>query len=497
MNFVAEMGGLAGFIQSFRVSRRASSRAAAIHVWLSILAVLGLAAACQHSTVPMLATAIPAAAPPEPVRPAETAALLPSAAAVSPPLASPPLASPPPVLSAPLPETGRRRISLTPPPGYERPVRVALLLPLSGPGSGVGQALLHAAEMALFDAADGSFALMPRDTRGTPEGAVEAADDVISEGAELVLGPFFASSVNAVGPRVRAARLNMISFSTDRLVAADGVFVMGFLPRTQVRRVVDYAARQGVSRFAALVPGNEYGETVVKALQEAADAVGGVVTQVEYYDAAETDLSPVVRRLANYDVRRAALLAQRAELERRGDEISKRALERLANLDTISEVSFQAIMLPEGGERLRALAALLPFFDIDPPAVRVLGTGQWDDPTLATEPGLVGGWFAAAPPEARSDFVLRYRQTFGKEPPRLATLAYDATALAAVLAQLEGGPKFDNESLTSPNGFAGLDGIFRFRPDGTVERGLAVLRVEDRGQSLLSPAPEIFETPTN
>lgn len=404
---------------------------------------------------------------------------------------APVTAVPPPVTPAPPPASV---VTLQPMPELEppSPTRVALLLPLTGPHAGLGAALLDAAQLALFELAGDDLVLLPRDTQGTPEGAQRAAAEVIEEGASLILGPVFAASVSAVGPAARASGVNVVAFSTDSSVAGEGVFIMGFLPPAEVERVVAFAHAQGESRFAALVPNSPYGYAVVEELQRAAASRGAVVTRVEFYGADADATAEVVRRLARYDQRRDALLRQKRELEGKDDEISRQALKRLGRLETIGEVGFDALMLADGGATLLAVVPLLPYYDIDPAEVRMLGTGLWDDPAILKELALVGGWFAAPPPDKRAAFEERYQATYGRPPARLATLAYDAMALAAVLARAEGGPDFSVPALTAPNGFAGRDGIFRFHVDGVVERGLAVLEVTPEGFRVVSPAPESF-----
>ena len=155
--------------------------------------------------------------------------------------------------------------------------------------------------------------------------------------------------------------------------------------------------------------------------------------------------------------------------------------------------SLDAVMITEGGQKLRSAASLLPAFQIDPAQVRLLGTANMDDPTLGTEPALVGGWYAAPDPGARREFEQRFESVYGHRPPRLATLAYDAAALAAVLARNGGPAPFDPLALTNPNGFAGVDGIFRLRPDGLVERGLSVMEITASGNRVVDPAPNSFQ----
>ena len=386
---------------------------------------------------------------------------------------------------------------LVPPPATTDTVRVAILLPLSGRNAPLGLALLNAAQLAIFDFADRRLELLPVDTKGTPQGAGEAAATAIGDGARIILGPLLSTSVRAIAPAARAAGVPVIAFSSDRSVAGAGVYTMGLLPADQVRRVVNYAFQKSLFRFAVLAPDNTYGATVVDALRRTVDDIGAELVAAKFYDPSAQDFTGVVRRLANYDERREELLKQRQELEGKEDNLSKIALKRLENLQTIGDLPFDALLVADGGKRLQSVAALLPFYDIDPSRVRMLGTGQWDVQGIGAEPALLGGWYAAPQPSARSNFIATYSETYDAQPPRLATLAYDVAALAAVLAQGAAGPDFSAAMLTVPSGFDGFDGIFRFLPSGVAERGLAVLQVQPRSAKVISPAPRTFEFLSN
>jgi branched-chain amino acid transport system substrate-binding protein len=415
-----------------------------------------------------------------------------------PPPSPPPPAKrrlPAPVESAPLappsaPATAAPATAAPPPPAAGRIV-VGLLVPLSGPQAEIGKALLDAAQMALFDMGDEKFTLVPRDTGGTPDGAAKAANAVLDEGAKLILGPLLAAEVTAAAPIARRAGVPVVAFSSDTSVAGDGVFLLGLLPREQVIRVVGFAVAKGRTRFAALVPDNAYGTTVMDALEDAAGNSNGVVTQVERFTPGG-DATEAVKRLANYGARHDALEAQMAGLSVKTDEVSRQALARLKEMDAVGAVSFDAVMIAEGGEKLRGVAPLLPYYDVDTRKVQVLGTALWNDPALGTEPTLVGGWFAAPEPVPRAEFAARFENVTGHRPHGLASLGYDAVALAAVLARGDQGPDFSVGALTADHGFAGVDGIFRFRPDGLSERGLAVLEMQRNEFKVLDPAPTAF-----
>ena len=161
----------------------------------------------------------------------------------------------------------------------------------------------------------------------------------------------------------------------------------------------------------------------------------------------------------------------------------------------MGDLPFDALMVADGGKRLQAIAALLPYYDIDPKKIRVLGTGLWDSKPLTSAPALVGGWFAAPPNKERQSFIENYQEMFGILPPRLATLAYDATALAAILVKPDG--RFDLSEILVPEGFGGRDGIFRFSSQGHTNRGLSIYQVEEKGVKVIEKAPTSFKNPTN
>lgn len=372
-------------------------------------------------------------------------------------------------------------------------VRVAVLLPQTGASAKLAASMLNAAEMAVFEIADDKFVLLPYDTKGTPDGAAEAAEAAIRAGAQIILGPLLAPSVEAVAPLARAAGVHVVAFSNSRSVAGDGVFIMGFVPQQQVDAIVAYAAGQGLNRLAVLAPQDAYGFAVVDSLKGSVFTHNATLVRSHFYDPSLSEFSGDVKIIADYDARRRALLKQRAQLQSRQDEISRQALKRLKKRDTIGDVDFDAILLPETGQPLRSLASLLSYYDVDLPTVRYLGLRNWDEIAKPeAEPALVGAWYAASSPVEHQKFVNRFEDAFGHPPARLASLAYDATALAAVLAQDDGDPRFGFEALTNANGFLGVDGLFRLDPNGVAEREFAILSITKSGVEVVQPAAKEF-----
>ena len=372
-------------------------------------------------------------------------------------------------------------------------IRVGLLLPLSGPAASLGQDMLNAAQMALFDVGDNDLVLLPRDTGGSATGSRAAARQVIDEGAEVILGPLFSQAVEAVGPVARQADVRVLAFSNVASVAEEGTFLLGFRPEEQVTRVARYALDQGLVEIAGLAPDDAYGRTALQALRQAVLERGGSLGPVLVYPPGQ-DPSPVVRQATAYDQRQAALEEERARLEQQEDDPrAEQELRRLETLDTLGPPPFDAILLADGGNRLRSVASLLAFFDVESTSSRFLGTMRWpDDPQVMAEPALRRGWYAAPPPDGIGAFEARFADAFGRPPQALAALAYDATALAVIVARDLGDRTFDPVSLTSAEGFTGASGLFRLRPNGLAEHGLAILEMTGAGPRVVDPAPASF-----
>jgi branched-chain amino acid transport system substrate-binding protein len=337
-------------------------------------------------------------------------------------------------------------------------VKVALILPLSATGNGgaVAASMRNAAEMALAEFSNPDIQLLVKDDGGTSGGATQAVQQALAEGAEIILGPLFAVSVSATGQVARARGVPVIAFSTDSTVAGPGVYLLSFLPESDVDRVIRYATQQGKRSFAALIPDNPYGTVVQAAFQQAVAAGGGRVVVMERY--------PLDRALMVEPVKRVAAAVRQAD----------------------------AIFIPDGADSVTAAVQTLAANGVNTRRTQLIGTGLWDDPRIFAEPGAQGGWFAAPDPAGFRAFSSRYRSRYGQEPLRPATLAYDAVSLVAALVKTQGPARFSDQVLTNQSGFAGIDGVFRFRPDGTSQRGLAVMRVTTSGPQVISPAPKAF-----
>src|SRR5215472_11854829 len=342
------------------------------------------------------------------------------------------------------------------------PVRIGIILPLSSSNSGtrlLAASMMKAAQLALYDSNNHDILLMTADDTGSAADAAASARNLLAQGAEVIIGPLFAQSVNAVAPLARDRGVPVLAFSTDASVAGDGVYLLSFLPQMEVKRVITFAARQGHTAFGAMIPETAYGEVVAKAFNESVTQAGAKIVDVERFSPSAGAIVEPAKALVK------------------------------ANPD--------AVLIAQGGALLRGIAPTLSYKGLNRDRVKLLGTGLWDDPSVGREPLLVGGWFAAPEPDADDAFIAKYKSVYGTSPSQsqLAALAYDAVSLVALLASGQPYRRFTRDALTDPNGFAGVDGIFRLNVDGTVDRGLAILAVTPSGFQVVDPAPRTFQKP--
>jgi branched-chain amino acid transport system substrate-binding protein len=366
---------------------------------------------------------------------------------------------------------------------------VALLAPLSGPNAERGRALANAAQLAL--SAPGSPRLDVRDTGGTPQGAASAAEAAIAGGAGLIIGPLTAQETAAVAAPARAAGVAVLAFTTDPAQAQPGVWTLGLTPGQQVRRMVAAAQAQGKTRFAAVLPESEFGRLMATALQQATSSAGLGAPDIHFHAGGMSSVNQAVRDVSQYASRRGPVDAQiRAARASRTAEGRRRAAE--LGRSAIPDAPMDALLLADTGETLAAISSLLPYYDLDPPEVRVLGPAIWSAPAARGEAGLGGAWFAAPDPASRAEFDAAYQAQFGGPAPGLADFAYDAASVARVLAA-EGG--FSVAGLVRPEGFAGVSGVFALMPDGSVRRGLALFEIRRGGPQVVEPAPDSLAAP--
>jgi ABC-type branched-subunit amino acid transport system substrate-binding protein len=343
------------------------------------------------------------------------------------------------------------------------PHKIALLVPLSGRAQKIGKAISDAAQMALFESGNTEFQIIPLNTGDTPDMAELAAKDAVAQGAEVIIGPVFADAVSAVAPIAREHGIKVFSFSNNKSVAGNGVYLLGLMPEQQVERVVNFAANKKVKGFSAVLPDNLFGNQVADIVRKQTSWYGSSIRKLHFYSSAQPNFSGAA------------------------DAIDAALKERNIIPNRMSE----ALVIPETGYNLTQIVKALENKGINTNTIRLLGTALWDNRDVLSNRTLENAWYVAPAFEKYDPFIERFGAAFGYESEdvfAISALGYDAVNLAMELSNSD----YATSEIHRQSGFSGVRGIYRFDAKGISQRGYAVYEIRDGSAHVIDAAPGRF-----
>lgn len=372
------------------------------------------------------------------------------------------------------------------PKQYHRKIPVALFLPFTGKYKDLGWNIFNASTLALFENdINNKVELILFDSKETIQDNQKAFKEIIDRNIKVVIGPIFSNNSFAIEKLARDNDITVLSLSNNfellnKTTAHGGVFVGGILPETQIDRIVNFAIDKGKFNFAILAPNNSYGKITTDYLKKFVRLRDGNFITSEYYEANSQDINRAVNRVIN-----SFGIPTKSK---------NRDTSYLGDYDRIYP---QVIFIPESGKILSKIASSIVNQNKDERQFQLVGSTQWDDPATLKDINLLGGWFPAPEPEKFQIFIKKYYNSFGKYPPRIASLAYDFTAAIAMISQDKKNHRIDFKDFIDfsenySNNLTGIDGIFRFLPNGAVQRNLAVLQVGNQRFDTLENSVERF-----
>jgi hypothetical protein len=260
-----------------------------------------------------------------------------------------------------------------------------------------------------------------------------------------------------------AAGLTVISLSNNPEVAGQNVYILGITFNSTADRLVAYGLARGLRNYGVVYPSGLEGETARNAVAGAVQARGGTLVASEAYSLSVESIQAAAGPAA------ARLIGSGAN----------------------------AVILtdgPTGG--LTFIADGLRNNGLSPVQAQFLGLQRWDVAAEAlAQPSLQGGAFAAPDPGILAAFEGRYRNAYGEAPTAVASYAYEAIAAVGALiaeARGSGGSPFSTGRMIQPSGFAGVNGPFRFTPNGLTQRNLAIIEVRGGQAVVTERAPRSF-----
>ena len=342
-------------------------------------------------------------------------------------------------------------------------LKIGVLLPLTGKHSYIGQSLLDTMQMLIYENKKIDSELIIKDTKANPSLAKKATKELVEQNVDVILGPFFSSSLNKSLKIAKYKNVPLISFSSDRNEKEKGVYLMGFEPEQQISDITEYTIRKNYKRFAALLPNSKYGKRVLNTYRKVLNKNKFLLNKVELYDLDTNDFEKNIQKLVGLD--------KNPQLEK-DEETGENPIEDF-------DPGFDVLLLIETGNKLRETVALLTYYGVDFKKVKLIGTGEWYIDNIGSEPGLIGAWFVAPNPKLWKNFKKKFYKFYNYEPIRLSSLAHDS--LTSVFSIINKNDKFyelNYMDFQNSYGFTGIDGDFKFLSDGTVERKLSILEIK-------------------
>lgn len=355
--------------------------------------------------------------------------------------------------------------------GNQNSFRVAMLLPLTGKAKDAGESLKNSAMMAMGDLNNNKLVVQFYDTKSTSSGARVAVENAVSAGCDLILGPLMSEEVAAITSVAKDRDIPVISFSTSPTVLQNGIYTLGLLNEEQIDRIIKYAVSQGRRRIALVLPDNQSGINMLKSSLAVADAQGATITKVGFYAPQSMDFSSLVTSMIGG--------AKAAAAQSRDEEKS-------ASIG----VGFDALLVPESGNRLKSITSMFSYYDVSAPEVLFMGTSVWANSNLSKETELYGAVYPLMSDGRMKHFAHKYNEMFSQKPNPLGIFAYDAIALSSALSQKD--KNYLNAEITNLDGFFGMSGAFRVFANGKNEHGLDVVKVTMHGPQIAQSAPQRF-----
>ena len=365
---------------------------------------------------------------------------------------------------------------------FKSKIKVGVMLPLSGEHREIGNLILNALEMAIFQTEENKLALHIKDTEAKPDKAKKVLSELIDEGIEVVIGPLFSKSLAAIQNEVSSNDINIFALTNNINLRNNDIWIFGVDPQAQTEKALRYALETGSKNIAALLPQNAYGLLLFDTITSFTKENSMKIEKIEFYNFSVESQRKTAQNISYGFEEYKIYLDKIKELENEEEENSNGVL--------FMEKPFDSVFIAAAGQNLRVLSSQLQYNNVDPKIVQYLGISSWEDSSILSEPALEGGVFVTTSEMYQKKIKLIYQKSFNKEMPKIAMIAYDIVALLGSLNNL--GSNFNIYDLVNEEGYIGLRGLFRLKKNGVVERAFQLKKIKNKKFTILKKANSQF-----
>ena len=360
-------------------------------------------------------------------------------------------------------------------------IKVGVMLPLSGEHSEIGNLILNAIEMAVFQTEENKLELHIKDTEAKSDKAKKVLSELIDEGVKVVIGPLFSKSLAAIQSEVASKNINIFALTNNINLRNKGIWIFGVDPQAQTEKVLRYALEKGSKNIAALLPQNAYGLLLFDTITSFTQANLMKIEKIEFYNFSLESQRETAQKISEGFKDYKLYLDKIKEQDNEEEKV---------NEVLFMEKPFDSVFIAAAGQNLTVLSSQLQYNNVDPKIVQYLGISSWEDSSILNEPALEGGVFVTTSEMYQKKIKLIYKNSFNKEMPKIAMIAYDIVALLGSLNNL--GSNFNIYDLVNDEGYIGLRGLFRLKKNGVVERAFQLKKIKNKKFTILKKANSQF-----
>jgi len=356
-------------------------------------------------------------------------------------------------------------------------IKVGLMLPLTGKHYQIGNSLLNASQLALSKTQNKDIKFLVRDT-GNEDNITKNFYSLLNEDIDIILGPIFSKNILKIQPLVKDEDIQIITFSNNTKVTQNNLYIFGLTLEDEVQSILEYSIKLERKKLAAILPDNDYGKRIKNEMKKFHNNNPSQLVKIIMYHPSDPDFYEISKNISDYEQRKINLGLKIKELESLNTESSKKEVKRLKNLDTFGELPFDSLFIGvESFKQLSMISSILPYYDVDPKKIQYLGNSVWNQDSIIKEPGLNNSLFTSLDRESTASFKKEYLEIFNQKPHPIASLAYDAVGM--VISLHKNKKPINSSSLTSKQGFRGINGTFKLYLNGNIERNPSIYKVKN------------------
>ena len=295
---------------------------------------------------------------------------------------------------------------------------VGLLLPLTGEKRSAGSLVLNTFRYSLANKPmDIVFKIY--DTKGTVEGAIDAALKGKKDKVETFIGPIFSYETKALKRRFSNDNsMVFFSLSPDLSNISDNIIVSGQNPKDQISCIISDLKFKDIKDLLLIYHKDRYGEIIKESVQDNLRTLNFKNINISFLELdSKKDLNREIKSISHFEKRKNIL---KAKIDQISDDQTipknekKRMLKRLERQLTIDS-PFDAIIVASEGDKLLEILSHLAFYDINANNTFVYGTSLWED-TLKTDPVFEDTFFVTNLKKRSESFTKNYQDVFSKSP---------------------------------------------------------------------------------